>query len=114
MIIELPYPPSLNRYYRSVKGRVLISKKGREYRTQAGLQVTLQKCQAKLTGRLKVVIAAYVPDKRRRDLDNTLKCTLDSMQHAMVYIDDEQIDDLRIYRAGFEKGGKLIIEITEL
>ena len=28
----LPYPPSINSYYRTFRGRMLISAKGREYR----------------------------------------------------------------------------------
>lgn len=87
---ELPYPPSLNHYYRHVGSRVLISKAGRKYReTVVSL---LRSCKIKpLTGRIELHLEAYPPDRRRRDLDNLMKCVIDAVQHAGVYIDDSQI-----------------------
>ena len=35
----LPWPPSLNRYYRSVNGRVLISREGRQYRADVQMRL---------------------------------------------------------------------------
>jgi crossover junction endodeoxyribonuclease RusA len=40
----------------------------------------------------------FPPDKRKRDIDNLLKSLLDSLTHAKVWKDDNQISDLRIYR----------------
>ena len=48
--------------------------------------------------RLSVLINAYPPDRRKRDLDNILKSLLDALQHARVYPDDSQIDRLTIIR----------------
>ena len=39
MEIVLPYPPSVNTYWRAVKGRVILSKKGREYRHAVNVAV---------------------------------------------------------------------------
>lgn len=64
-------------------------------------------------GKLKVVIEAWRPDNRRRDLDNLLKAVLDSMGHAGLYVDDSLIVDLRIYWAP-EIGGMLKIKIEEV
>jgi crossover junction endodeoxyribonuclease RusA len=52
------------------------------------------------------------PDRRRRDLDNTQKALLDSLQHAGVYRDDSQINDLRITRYAPAKGGIVIVQIA--
>ena len=73
----------------------------------------LQKQVKHFTGRLRVEIEAFRPDKRRRDLDNLLKATLDGLAHAGVYEDDSQIIDLRIYWAK-DIGGMLKIKIEEL
>lgn len=62
--------------------------------------------------RLSMLIDAYPPDKRRRDLDNIFKSCLDSLQHAGVYPDDSQIDDLRITRNA-SRAGKIIVQISE-
>lgn len=51
----------------------------------------------KLTGEVSVEIDLYPPDRRRRDIDNPLKCLLDSMTHAGVYEDDSQIKDIELH-----------------
>jgi len=113
MRLELPYPPSLNSYYRTYKGRMLISAKGREYRKLAVLCIR-RVIKEPLTGRVCVNIYSYPPDKRRRDLDNLLKPTLDALEHGGALLNDEQIDDLYIRRLHVIKGGKINIEIEEI
>lgn len=96
--ITLPWPPTANTYWRRNGNTYFISSKGIAYR-----DLTIFKCQhLKNTfpkeKKLVVVIYAYPPDKRRRDIDNITKCLLDSLQHAGVYEDDSQIDELTIRR----------------
>lgn len=96
--LTLPWPPTANTYWRRNGGTYFISAKGIAYRN-----LTAIKC-ASLSGafpkekRLVVVIHAYPPDRRRRDIDNICKCLLDSLQKAGVYHDDCQIDELIIRR----------------
>lgn len=110
----LPFPPSTNTYWRSVPGKgVLISAKGREYR-QAVERLRYQHGWGTFgSERLSVEIEAWMPDKRRRDLDNMLKATLDALTHAGIWDDDSQIDDLRITRAPLI-GGMLKVRISEI
>ena len=93
--LKLPWPPSTNRYYRVVNNRAILSAHAREYRQQ--VQV-LFGGNAPLTGRLGIVIYAFPPDKRQRDLDNLLKQPLDALQAAGIYCNDGQIDQLMIRR----------------
>ena len=109
----LPWPPSVNTYWRNFDGRMIISARGREYRETVGDQMTLQKMVKRFANPLRVEIEAFRPDKRRRDLDNLLKATLDGLAHAGVYEDDSQIVDLRIYWAK-DIGGMLKIKIEEI
>ena len=111
--MTLPWPPSVNTYWRNFDGRMIISARGRDYRETVGDQMTLQKMVKNFKGQLKVEIEAFRPDKRRRDLDNLLKATLDGLAHAGVYEDDSQIVDLRIYWAK-DIGGMLKIKIEEI
>lgn len=111
--VTLPWPPSVNTYWRNFDGRMIISAKGREYRESVGDQILLQRAAKFFQGKLRVVIEAARPDRRRRDLDNLLKATLDGLAHAGVYEDDSQIVDLRIFWAE-EIGGMLKVEIEEL
>jgi crossover junction endodeoxyribonuclease RusA len=60
-----------------------------------------------------VEIEAFRPDKRRRDLDNLLKATLDACTAAGVWQDDCNIVDLRIYWAD-TIGGMIKVHVREL
>jgi crossover junction endodeoxyribonuclease RusA len=110
--LTLPWPPSVNTYWRMVNNRMIISEAGRKYRVAVAEQVFLQSRGKTTTGKLKVTIEAWRPDNRRRDLDNLLKAVLDSMGHAGLYIDDSLIVDLRIYWAE-DIAGMLKIKIEE-
>lgn len=111
--ITLPFPPSVNTYWRKWNNRMVISEKGRAYREAVGDLMTMQGKVFHTEKPLRVVIEAYRPDKRKRDLDNLLKATFDSLAHAGVYVDDSQIVDLRIYWAK-EIGGMLKIYLEEI
>ncbi len=115
-MITLPYPPSINHYYRRVGPRTLISRQGREYRTQVcGLLAPgggIRKPPA--GGRIALCLEAFPPDRRKRDLDNLQKPLLDAMQHAGVYEDDSQIDLLVTRRRELVKGGRLDVHIDSL
>lgn len=115
----LPWPPSNNRYYRHISkgvhaGRTLLSFDGRDYRQAVQAVVAAQGVQKPLEGRLAVIIHAFPPDARRRDLDNLLKGVLDSLQHANVYEDDSQIDRLVIHRCSKIIGGRLDVFVEEI
>lgn len=112
-MISLPWPPSVNRYWRSAMGRVLISAEGRKYRHAVTVTCIIQGC-ATARGPLAVSIVAHAPDGRRRDLDNLLKAPLDALTHAGVWEDDSQISDLRITWGEPSKPGRLEITITEM
>jgi crossover junction endodeoxyribonuclease RusA len=113
IVLELPFPPSVNTYWRNFNGRMLISKKGREYRKAVSDQVLIQRGAKHYCGPVKITIEAYRPDERKRDLDNLLKAPLDALTHAGVYCDDNLIVYLTIYWAE-DKGGKLKVKIEEI
>jgi crossover junction endodeoxyribonuclease RusA len=111
--LTLPWPPSMNTYWRTFQGRMIISAKGREYRKSVIDQVQLQGGANNYQGKLCVEIEAYRPDKRKRDLDNLLKAVLDGCTHAGVWEDDSNIVDLRIYWAD-TVGGMIKVHVREL
>lgn len=117
-MIELPYPPSVNRMWRSVQGRNILSAVGREYRSQGLWVLQNIQSQQRLTwphqGRLSVGITVYPPDRRRRDIDNMPKAVLDLLTHGGVIVDDSQIDRLLIERGPVEKGGRVTVEVAPL
>ena len=116
MEVTLPWPPTVNTYYRHVvigkAPRTLISESGRRYREVVkGLVATM--APKRLEGDLSVQIEAWFPDRRRRDLDNVLKALLDSLTHAGVWHDDSQVTDLRITKAPLI-GGMVKVQIKEV
>ncbi len=108
--IELPWPPSLNSIKAAVNGRLILSKKCRDYYMQCRVAVN-SLYGLKLTDDLEVTIALYPPDNRKRDIDNHIKAVFDAMTHSKVWIDDSQIKDLRVRMREIEKGGKAVIKI---
>ena len=112
IIIVTPHPPSVNHYYGQARsGKRYIKPAGIEYRIATKEYVDRHKLVAP-AGFLQVGIQVYPPDNRRRDMDNLLKATLDSLQHAGVYEDDSLIHDLRLVKMPVVKGGMLRIFIS--
>jgi crossover junction endodeoxyribonuclease RusA len=111
--LTMPWPPSVNKYWRTFQGRMIISAEGRSYRKAVADQVLIQRGAKHYTGKLRVQIEAFRPDNRRRDLDNLLKAVLDGCTHAGVWEDDSNIVDLRIYWAD-TVGGMLKVKVSEV
>lgn len=109
----LPYPPTVNTYWRHVGSRTLISRKGRQYRNDVAALLAGKQIEP-MAGELSVNVLVHPPDKRRRDLDNILKSLLDSLEHGGAYNDDSQISYLQIRRGGIVKGGNVVVDITEV
>jgi crossover junction endodeoxyribonuclease RusA len=63
--LTLPFPPSVNTYWRTFNGRMLISKKGREYRKAVADQVHHTKRCKHLKGKVKMTIEAWRPDESK-------------------------------------------------
>ena len=115
MKLSLPWPPSVNHYYRRVGPRTLISREGREYRRAiCGLLAGSGNREPPRTGRIALAMDAFPPDRRRRDLDNLLKSTQDSLAHAGAFEDDSQIDMLIVRRCAPRKPGHADIQILDL
>lgn len=112
--LDLPWPPTVNTYYRNVGGKMLISEKGRAYRKAVADLVLIHRAASLYAGRIEVCIYAFPPDKRKRDLDNLFKGLLDSLTHAGVWLDDGQIDDLRIKRGCPAPAGSVRVEVREM
>lgn len=111
--ITLPWPPSVNHYYRHVGPRILISREGRRYREAVAVAVMLRG-RPRVEGRLALEMDAYPPDRIRRDLDNLQKGVWDSLKHAGVYGDDSQIDEFTVRRRGVVKGGKVVVRLRTM
>lgn len=89
LTIYLPWPPSVNHYWRNIgRGRTIISKAGREYRRKVASIVA---GKDPFAGAISVVIAARCPDWRERDVDNLPKALLDSLAAAGIIEDKHMV-----------------------
>lgn len=120
MKLSLPWPPSVNAYWRNVAGKTLISAAGRVY-AQKVWESTLEQREKPLPNVYKVFAApvsvdiiAYPPNKARRDLDNLPKAILDALTKARVWDDDSLVHDLRIRWGEVRKGGEIQITIKPM
>jgi crossover junction endodeoxyribonuclease RusA len=109
----MPWPPSANRYWRRVGNMTLVSKEAREYKKLVK-DLVLSWNIKQFTGRVELIVLAYPPDNRMRDLDNLLKVTIDSLEEAGVFIDDSQIEAIYIKKMSVVKDGKLYVSILDL
>lgn len=114
--LNLPWPPTLNSYYRNVKGTTLISAKGRLYRGTVRARVIRQLGPGfqPITGRLHVSVYFTPPDKRKRDIDNHFKAVFDALTKAGVWGDDSQVKSLSAVMLPPEKGGRCTITIEPM
>ena len=116
IILTLPFPPSVNTYYRRGAHSTYMSKAGREYKTKVADYLSETNTPKLGTARIYMEIVLWPPTKRKWDLDNRLKSLIDSISGPSVGIfnDDEQIDHINVYRgSGTRSGGqaRVMIEV---
>lgn len=95
------WPPSVNKEWRNVGGRAILSEPARVFRRRMKDHVLLMRLERlmpeeRITGALSLRITLYPPDSRRRDVDNYAKNIFDSFTQAKVWHDDAQVKRLTV------------------
>lgn len=110
----LPFPPSVNGYWSATSKGMLISARGRLYRTNAIAAVyeQLKRRPKSLLVDLDLQIVLFPPTRAKRDLDNFQKALFDSLTHAGVWGDDSQIKRILLEWGPVMKGGKVHMKIS--
>ncbi len=108
--LTLPWPPSVNHYWRTFRGRMIVSAEGRRYRADV-LAVLFGRGLVAPPGELAVEVDLHPPDRRRRDVDNSCKALLDAICAAGVYADDSVIGELHVRRLDVIRGGAVVVRI---
>ena len=121
-VIELPYPPSANTYWRhrglmvggKPKSLVYISQPGKDYRKAVTATVAehFNGKPPRLTCDLAVGVRQF--PATAQDIDNCLKPLLDSLQHAGMYENDRQICELLVIRDRRAAVGRVRVTITAI
>ncbi len=102
--------PSVNHYWvASGKRRYLSEKAINFHRLIRGLVPA-----HKTASRLKLDVTFHFPNRQRRDIDNYLKATIDSLVKCGLCVDDEQFDELVVKRGDVVKGGLIKLKVMEI
>lgn len=121
--LELPLPPSANRYWRMGPNRAKnakytvvthLSSEGREYRRLVRMVWLSRRAgREQFTGPVYVFGALFLRTKAS-DVDNRIKPALDALEAAGVVENDRQVAELTFFRAGIvglKHSGALLLEV---
>lgn len=124
MKILLPFPPSVNAYWKQVVIKTktgknfrstALTKRAKEFRIAAFITVKQQyPIHRVIDYPVKVLIHLHPPSLRKYDVDNFNKGILDALTHSNIWVDDELVCDLRIVKRPKQKGGAVIVDIQPL
>jgi len=84
----LPYPPSANRLWRNVPGKGTLKSAAYRAWLSEALQSLLVQRPARVSGPYVLSVVLRAPDRRLRDLDNTIKPLNDALKQAGIIEDD--------------------------
>lgn len=103
-------PPSVNHYWERCGKGMRLSDKARDFHA-----VVIALIPAlRLTTRLKLEVIFHFPTHQKRDIDNHLKATIDSLVKCGFCEDDEQFDELIVKRGAVVPGGMISLKVWEL
>lgn len=108
MTHQFPLPPSSNRYWRMVKGRMLVSSEAKDYKTTVGM---LARCARvpQLTGPVAVTVHVY-RERKAGDLDNFLKVLIDAME-GTFFRNDSQVREIHATLADDKHNPRVEVEV---
>jgi crossover junction endodeoxyribonuclease RusA len=114
LVLELPFPPSVNRLWRVGKGgRMYRSRPYMRWLKRAGLEWMVQRVNSpikRIDGPFTAEIILCAPDKRRRDVDNLAKAAMDALVHFGIIVDDSLCRKVTIGWGEAPTGCRVIIE----
>ncbi len=121
---NLPLPCTVNSMYRAfpmnVKGRVIfkqiLSKRARDRRKLfvAAVHEQLGGAPVPMTGSVQITYTVTPRDKRIPDADAHAKHLLDCLQHAGVYLNDQQVVHINVERLQPKFPGSIDVQINEI
>lgn len=86
---ELPYPPTTNHLFANVRRGRIKTDVYRSWREAAGYSI-IEQGRKRIHGHVSLAIALVKPDKRRRDLSNSIKA-IEDLLVSMAIIDDDSL-----------------------
>ena len=113
--LTLPYPPSANRYWRSIviKGavRVLVSTEARQYKAKCAA-LAAAAFKRPFEGPVGIKLLVHRPI-RRGDLGNRIKVIEDVLQ-GFAYADDAQIERIEAQRFDDKLNPRVVVSVWKI
>jgi crossover junction endodeoxyribonuclease RusA len=111
--VKLPWPPSVNHYWKARGGRRFISPTAKAWLDEAIL--LLRATRVRFDGPVRVSMFLSPPDRRRRDGDNLEKAVMDALVKAGVIQDDSlrHVPEARRELVG-DCGGYVLLVVEEM
>jgi crossover junction endodeoxyribonuclease RusA len=107
----LPLPPSGNNLFKNIPGKGRVKTDAyRAWRKEAALIVMASR--ERVVGPYEMEMVVGRPDKRRRDLSNTIKAAEDALKEGGAIVDDSLCERLEItWEPEIVPGGSLNITV---
>lgn len=114
VLLVLPWPPTTNNLYATVRGHRVKSARGRAYMDAVGVLVGRQAKPWPLRPPYRLTITLHAPKGTGRyDVGNREKAICDSIFRALGQ-DDYLIDDLRLVRGAADREGRAVVVVEEV
>ncbi len=119
-MMALPLPPSVNNYWKRKRGQgsYYLTEKAKVFRRLVWIQWQMAKAESPIItpdDRLQVTLTIFPPlDKRKHDIDNRVKSTLDALEHVHVFPNDEQVDCIVLHRGRRVDEGAALVWVQVL
>lgn len=94
--LTLPLPPGINATYKIAGKRLVKSLEAKAWEESTGWMIKRLCPKEPLTTPISVTMTMYV--KHDRDIDSSIKITLDLLQTQKMYKNDKQIKDLTVQK----------------
>jgi Holliday junction resolvase RusA-like endonuclease len=106
--MQIPYPPSANKYWRCVNNVMKVSAEARAYKNAIRMACIAQRLKP-IVGTIHVFMDVYRPQKSG-DLDNRIKVVLDAMKDY-VFGDDDEIKLIAAKRFDDKINPRVMVEV---
>lgn len=109
----LPFPPSINTLRACVRGRMITSKKGREYFDAVKTQMNaLGLCDERIDRPVVISLVMHPRTLAKFDVSNYLKAYEDALVKCGFLVDDHWIEYGSIKKGDKIKGGELVVSVN--
>ena len=107
----LPYPPTVNHMYRRSRGHLSLTPEALAFR-HAVRMIAMVQGVTPVSGPVAVFLDVYRP-RRRGDLDNILKATIDAL-NGVAYLDDQQVEQITAVRYDDKRAPRVEVSVIAL